>query len=112
MKKLKGKKAAMLQYEGGNSVIVKETVADDNLGNSRPVNDKPPGEVEITCSTNMLQVKQRRYSKWVHWASERLKDKMNKQGRIDQLGQGVSFSSEVMKLKEEENIGMTCPERN
>ena len=94
MKKSREKKENVV-IRRGSSVIVKETVIEDNLGDRKSVNDKPPGEVEIVCSSSMLKVKQSGYSKWVHWVSERLKDKMNKQGRIDYLGQGISFASEI-----------------
>ena len=40
-----------------NRVIVKETVIRDNLGNSRSVNDKPPGEVEIIYNKDSLKTK-------------------------------------------------------
>ena len=64
-----GPKGRNVVIRKGSSVIVKETVIFDNLGESRSVNIKPHGEIEILYGNSKLKVKQSRYSKWVHWVS-------------------------------------------
>ena len=83
----------------GNRIIIKEMVIEDNLGESRSVNNKPPGEVEVICGKGNTVIKQTRYSKWVHWLNERLKDQMTKHNRIDYLGYGVSFAGEINEVE-------------
>ena len=41
----------------GKTLIVKEMIIDDNLGNSKSTNDKPPGEVEIEGREKSIKVK-------------------------------------------------------
>jgi hypothetical protein len=83
----------------GNAVIIKEMVIEDNLGKSRSVNNKPPGEVEVICKNEHTMVKQTRFNKWVHWLNDRLKNTMEKQNRIDYIGYGVSFASEINEVE-------------
>ena len=88
----------------GNSIIVKDTTIEDNLGESRSVNSKPPGEIEVICGKENIVVKQTRYSKWVHWLNERLRNQMTKQNRIDYIGYGVSFAGEVNEVERQKEF--------
>ena len=54
----------------GNTVVVKEMLIEDNLGESRSVNNNPPGEVEVICKDENTVVKQTRFNKFFFGQSE------------------------------------------
>ena len=83
----------------GSNVVVKNYAVDDNLGKSKSVNDKPPGEIEIISKNEGCKVRETRYSKWMHWVIDRMRDKMQTQNRIDYVGIGCSFASEINEIE-------------